>query len=135
MIGGLSSRLRRHPAGKQIDRQRGSGFALSPIPTRRMASKEIPVERSSPSRARVEKSIADGEREALGRARLFIARNLGGYLFLLPALFIFPLFFWDPLLRVCILSFQTVDMIKPAVCHALPNYQNVFPHPLLLLAR
>jgi hypothetical protein len=28
-----------------------------------MSSKEIPVERSSPSRARVEKSFADGEGE------------------------------------------------------------------------
>src|SRR5260370_11524870 len=134
MIGGLSSRLRRHPSGKQIDRQRGSAFALSPIPTRRMASKEIPVERSSPSRARVEKSIADGEREALGRARLFIARNLGGYLFLLPALFIFALFVWYPLVLGFILSFQSVDMINPAVWVGWTNYQKVFSDPLFGVA-
>ena len=82
MIGLLSSRLRRHPAGKQIERQRGSGLALPPAPTRGMFSKEIPVERSSPSLgAGVEQGASQGEREALGRARLFIARNLSGYLF------------------------------------------------------
>ncbi len=73
--------------------------------------KEISVERSSPSPssllpqepsrpprdARVEKSVSQGERQALHKARLFFRRNLGGYLFLLPALVIFALFVWYPL--------------------------------------
>src|SRR5260370_9369734 len=126
MTGRAPCRLRRRAAGKQIDRPRGSAFALPPIPTRRMSSKEIPVERSSPSRgASVEKSVAESEREALGRARLFIARNLGGYLFLLPALFIFSLFVWYPLVSVFILNFQYAEMINPAVWVGWTNYQKV----------
>jgi hypothetical protein len=115
MIGLLSSRLRRHPAGKQIERQRGSGLALPPAPTRGMFSKEIPVERSSPSLGAGVEQGASQEGEALGRARLFIARNLSGYLFLLPAIFIFVLFVWYPLVLGFSLSFQSVDMINPAV--------------------
>src|SRR5260370_16401023 len=131
MMGRLWTGLRRRRVGKQIDRQGGSGFALPPIPTRRMSSKEIPVERSSPSRgASVERSVAESERQALGRARLFIARNLGGYLFLLPALFIFALVVWYPLVLGFILSFQIVDMIKSAVWVGWTRYQKVFSGPL-----
>src|SRR5260370_41728905 len=58
----------------------------------------LPQEPSRPPRdARVEKSVSQGERQALRKARLFLRRNLGGYLFLLPALVIFALFVWYPL--------------------------------------
>jgi multiple sugar transport system permease protein len=98
-------------------------------------SKEIPVERSSASRgARVDKDVSRGELEALGRARLFISRNLGGYLFLLPALFIFALFVWYPLVLGFILSFQSVDMINPAVWVGWTNYHKVFSDPLFGVA-
>src|SRR5258708_28483403 len=115
MIGRQWSRLRHPPAGNHIDRQRGRGFALPPVPTRPMFSKEISVERSSPSRgarpsrsARSEESVSRGEGLALGRARLFTSRNLGGYLFLLPPLFIFALFVWYPLVLRSMLTFPTV---------------------------
>jgi multiple sugar transport system permease protein len=134
MIGLLSSRLRRHPAGKQIERQRGSGLALPPAPTRGMFSKEIPVERSSPSLGAGVEQGASQEGEALGRARLFIARNLSGYLFLLPAIFIFVLFVWYPLVLGFSLSFQSVDMINPAVWVGWTNYQKVFSDPLFGVA-
>src|SRR5258708_12496592 len=98
MIGRLWSRLRHPPAGNHIDRQRGRGFALPPVPTRPMFSKEISVERSSPSRgarpsrsARSEESVSRGEGLALGRARLFISRTLAAHLFHLPSLLIYPL--------------------------------------------
>jgi multiple sugar transport system permease protein len=97
-----------------------------------MLGKVVAVERSSPSR--VEKSVAQGEGHALGNARLFLRRNLGGYVFLLPALFIFALFVWYPLLLGFIISFQSIDMINPAVWVGWTNYQKVFSDPLFGIA-
>jgi multiple sugar transport system permease protein len=100
-----------------------------------MSSKEISVERSSPSRgARVEQTITEGEGAALDKARLFIRRNLGGYLFLLPALLIFALFVWYPLVLGFVLSFQSVDMINPAIWVGWANYHKVFSDPLFSVA-
>jgi multiple sugar transport system permease protein len=110
--------------------------------------KEISVERSSPSPssllpqepsrprrdARVEKSVSQEERQALRKARLFFRRNLGGYLFLLPALVIFALFVWYPLVLGFIISFQNVDMINPAIWVGWTNYRRVFSDPLFGIA-
>ena len=110
--------------------------------------KEISVELSSPSPSsllpqepsrpprdtRVEKSVSQGERQALRKARLFFRRNLGGYLFLLPALVIFALFVWYPLVLGFIMSFQSVDMINPAVWVGWTNYRHVFSDPLFGIA-
>jgi multiple sugar transport system permease protein len=70
----------------------------------------------------------------VSRARLFIRRNLAGYLFLLPALVIFALFVWYPLVLGFIMSFQNVDMINPAVWVGWSNYQNVLTDPLFGVA-
>src|SRR5258708_14150196 len=95
-----------------------------------MFSKEISVERSSPSRgarpsrsARSEESVSRGEGLDLGGARLFISRNLGGYLFFLPALFIFALFVWYSLVLGFNLIFQNLDMINPAIWLGRAKYQ------------
>jgi len=110
--------------------------------------KEISVERSSPSPssllpqessrpprdARVEKSVSQAELQALRKARLFFRHNLGGYLFLLPALVIFALFVWYPLVLGFIMSFQNVDMINPAVWVGWTNYRKVFSDPLFGIA-
>jgi multiple sugar transport system permease protein len=110
--------------------------------------KEISVERSSPSPstllpqepsrpprdARVEKSVSQGEHLALRKARLFFQRNLGGYLFLLPALVIFALFVWYPLVLGFIMSFQSVDMINPPFWVGWANYRQVFSDPLFGIA-
>jgi multiple sugar transport system permease protein len=98
-----------------------------------MIRKELLVERSSPS-ARVETSASPGERQVLHGARLFLRRNLSGYLFLLPALVIFALFVWYPLVLGLIMSFQNVDMINPAVWVGWSNYQRVFSDPLFGVA-
>jgi multiple sugar transport system permease protein len=90
------------------------------------------VERSSP--LRVDQGVAQGERHSLSSARLFLARNLGGYLFLLPALLIFALFVWYPLVLGFVMSFQNVDMINPAVWVGWTNYQKVFSDPLFAVA-
>src|SRR6202171_1691171 len=93
------------------------------------------MERSSvPSASRVERSVGQGELQALGKARLFLQRNLGGYLFLLPALLIFALFVWYPLVLGFVMSFQNVDMINPAAWVGWTNYQKVFSDPLFGIA-
>src|SRR5260221_9602625 len=74
------------------------------------------------------------ERQALRRTRLFFQRNLGGYLFLLPALVIFALFVWYPVVLGFIMSFQNVDMINPAAWVGWVNYRNVFSDPLFGIA-
>src|SRR5258707_1563091 len=74
------------------------------------------------------------ERQALRKARLFFHRNLGGYLFLLPALVIFALFVWYPVVLGFIISFQNVDMINPAVWVGWTNYRHVFSDPLFGIA-
>jgi multiple sugar transport system permease protein len=66
--------------------------------------------------------------------RLFISQNLAGYLFLLPALLIFGLFVWYPLVLGFVMSFQSVDMINPAVWVGWANYQKVFSDPLFGVA-
>jgi len=90
----------------------------------------------APQEARIEKSasISSGARQALRRVRLFFRRNLGGYLFLLPALAIFALFVWYPLVLGFIMSFQSVDMINPAVWVGWANYRAVFSDPLFGIA-
>src|ERR1700693_1478963 len=89
-----------------------------------------------PQDARVEKSagVSLGERLALRRARLFFRRNLGGYLFLLPALVIFALFVLYPVVLGFLLRFQRGDMINPAVWVGWTNYRAVFSDPLFGIA-
>jgi multiple sugar transport system permease protein len=99
-----------------------------------MFSKVISVERSSPSAARVEENVYQGEHQALSNARLFLRRNLAGYLFLLPALAIFALFVWYPLVLGFVMSFQNVDIINPSVWVGWTNYQKVFSDPLFGIA-
>lgn len=95
----------------------------------------LPQEPSrTPQETRAEKSVAPGRRQPLRKARLFIQRNLGGYLFLLPALMIFALFVWYPLVLGFIMSFQSVDMINPALWVGWANYRRVFADPLFGIA-
>jgi len=68
------------------------------------------------------------------KARLFLQRNLAGYLFLLPALMIFALFVWYPLVLGLVMSFQSVDMLNPAVWVGWTNYQHVLSDPLFAVA-
>jgi multiple sugar transport system permease protein len=90
------------------------------------------VPNMSPPRA--EKSMSQSERGTLGQVGLFLQRNLGGYLFLLPALAIFALFVWYPLVLGFVMSFQNVDMINPAAWVGWANYQKVFSDPLFGIA-
>jgi multiple sugar transport system permease protein len=82
----------------------------------------------------VAKPVSRVERGSLVKARVFLRRNLGGYLFLLPALAIFALFVWYPLLLGFVMSFQNIDMLNPAVWVGWTNYQKVFSDPLFGIA-
>src|SRR5712664_1464708 len=103
-----------------------------------MFPKEMSVERSSPSSSvllpQEEKGASTGDRQALGRVRLFLRRNLSGYLFLLPALLIFALFVWYPIISGILMSFQSVDLINPSRWVGVANYQEVFRDPLFVIA-
>ncbi|WP_242527395.1 carbohydrate ABC transporter permease [Ktedonosporobacter rubrisoli] len=63
-----------------------------------------------------------------------IRRNLGGYLFLLPALFVFALFVWYPVILGIMMSFQSIDLINPAIWVGLKNYLHIFADPLFVIA-
>ena len=61
-------------------------------------------------------------------------RNLSGYLFLLPALLIFALFVWYPIILGFVMSFQNIDMINPAMWVGWENYRHVLTDPLFAVA-
>src|SRR3984893_8826230 len=75
-----------------------------------------------------------GERQMWQKVKRVMRRNLSGYLFLLPALLVFALFVWYPLILGFIISFQNVDMINPAIWVGWTNYQKVFSDPLFGIA-
>jgi multiple sugar transport system permease protein len=60
--------------------------------------------------------------------------NLSGYLFLLPALLIFALFVWYPIIQGFIMSFQSIDMINPPAWIGWENYRQVLTDPLFAVA-
>jgi len=96
-------------------------------------SSSSPSSLSSQEQSRLPQDALAG-RQALRKAHLFFQRNLGGYLFLLPALVIFALFVWYPVVLGFIMSFQNVDMINPAVWVGWANYRHVFSDPLFGIA-
>ena len=53
---------------------------------------------------------------------------------MLPAILIFALFVWYPLVLGLVMSFQSIDMINPAVWVGWTNYQKVFSDPLFGIA-
>ncbi|GLV53433.1 sugar ABC transporter permease [Dictyobacter sp. S3.2.2.5] len=63
-----------------------------------------------------------------------VRRNSAGYLFLLPALLTFALFVWYPVILGIAMSFQSVDMINPALWIGWANYHTVLLDPLFRIA-
>ena len=74
------------------------------------------------------------KRQAPQKIKYVIRRNLSGYLFLLPALLVFALFVWYPIILGFVMSFQNIDMINPAVWVGWGNYQHVITDPLFSVA-
>ena len=70
----------------------------------------------------------------LQKVKRVFRRNFSGYLFLLPALLIFGLFVWYPIILGFIMSFQSVDLITPATWVGWANFRAVFSDPLFSVA-
>ncbi|WP_329161692.1 sugar ABC transporter permease [Streptomyces anulatus] len=58
-------------------------------------------------------------------------KQLTAWLFLVPALLIFGLFAWWPIVRSLLLSFQRTNLVDPAVWVGLDNFRTLFADPLL----
>ncbi|MFF3123720.1 carbohydrate ABC transporter permease [Streptomyces sp. NPDC057908] len=85
-------------------------------PSRRPAAvAKEPVPRTLPQR-----------RRGTGSRKQFTA-----WLFLVPALLVFGLFAWWPIVRSLLLSFQKTNLVEPAVWVGLDNFRTLFDDPLL----
>ncbi|MGX1953017.1 carbohydrate ABC transporter permease [Streptomyces anulatus] len=65
-------------------------------------------------------------RRGIGARKQFTA-----WLFLVPALLVFGLFAWWPIVRSLLLSFQRTNLVEPAVWVGLDNFRTLFADPLL----
>lgn len=79
------------------------------------------------------RSISKGA-QAMQKVKRGMRRNLSAYLFLLPALLIFVLFVWYPIVMGLLMSFQSVDLINPTVWVGWANYREVLADPLFAIA-
>lgn len=79
-------------------------------------------------------SAAQEEQSLLRRLKQGVRRNLSGYLFLLPALLIFAVFVWYPIILGFAMSFQSIDMINPPAWVGWANYRRVLSDPLFAVA-
>src|SRR5258706_1084143 len=103
-----------------------SSSSTSPLSLQEPASQNTPAQGSE--------SAALKERRAAHKWKRAIQSNLSGYLFLLPALLIFALFVWYPIVFGFLMSFQKVDLINPSRWAGFANYREVFSDPLFGLA-
>ncbi|MFF7156006.1 ABC transporter permease subunit [Streptomyces sp. NPDC008139] len=58
-------------------------------------------------------------------------KQITAWLFLLPAVLVFGLFAWWPIVRSLLLSFQRTNLVDPAVWVGFDNFRAVFDDPLL----
>ncbi|OKJ54719.1 ABC transporter permease [Streptomyces sp. CB02115] len=58
-------------------------------------------------------------------------KQFTAWLFLVPALLVFGLFAWWPIVRSLLLSFQRTNLVEPAVWVGLDNFRTLFADPLL----
>ncbi|MFG1819282.1 carbohydrate ABC transporter permease [Kribbella sp. NPDC049174] len=65
------------------------------------------------------------------RRRATLRRELLGLVFLAPALLVFGLFSWWPILRGLLISFQRTNLVDPAVWVGLENFRAVLTDPLV----
>jgi multiple sugar transport system permease protein len=63
-----------------------------------------------------------------------VKKHFWGYVFLLPALIVFILFLWVPIVRSIIYSFQIVDVMKGNSFTGFDNYKTIFHDPEILTA-
>ncbi|GGV86445.1 sugar ABC transporter permease [Streptomyces gelaticus] len=60
-----------------------------------------------------------------------VRKQLTAWLFLVPALLVFGLFAWWPIVRSLLISFQKTNLVEPAVWVGLDNFRTLFDDPLL----
>jgi multiple sugar transport system permease protein len=65
------------------------------------------------------------------RGRGFGRNTLTALIFLIPALGIFGLFSWWPIIRGLLISFQRTNLVEPATWVGLDNFRALFADPLL----
>ncbi|WP_329366470.1 sugar ABC transporter permease [Streptomyces sp. NBC_00669] len=70
-------------------------------------------------------------RPARRRGGTAARRQFTAWLFLLPAVLVFGLFAWWPIVRSLLLSFQRTNLVDPAVWVGFDNFRAVFADPLL----
>jgi len=68
------------------------------------------------------------------RKRINISNQVTAYLFLLPALFVFGLFAWFPIIKTIIFSFQKVSLVGESTWIGLSNFQRMLADPLFKVA-
>jgi multiple sugar transport system permease protein len=91
----------------------------------------LPVELAFDGTERSGTSVARPPRPARGgRWR----RDLAALAFLLPALLVFGVFSWWPMIRGIALAFQQTNLVDPAAWVGLDNFQRLFADPLVLIA-
>jgi multiple sugar transport system permease protein len=78
--------------------------------------------------------VSQGKQQPQWKMLPVIQRNLSDYLFLLPALVIFGLFVWYPIIMGFVMSFQNIDLINPPVWVGWANYRRVISDPLFGIA-
>ncbi|ACZ42010.1 binding-protein-dependent transport systems inner membrane component [Thermobaculum terrenum ATCC BAA-798] len=63
-----------------------------------------------------------------------VRRNVVAYLYIVPALVLFAVFLWWPILQAFIVSFQHVDLSFQPRCVGLQNFRDVITDPLFFTA-
>ena len=63
-----------------------------------------------------------------------LRNQINAYLFLLPALIIFALFSWYPIITTIVYSFQKVGLTGPSEWVGLQNYTRMFGNPVFVVA-
>lgn len=68
------------------------------------------------------------------RQKLRLSDQISAYLFLLPALFVFGLFAWFPILKTIVFSFQKVNLMGESTWVGLSNFQRMLADPAFKIA-
>jgi multiple sugar transport system permease protein len=68
------------------------------------------------------------------RWRRFLQENIPAYLYLLPALFVFAMYLWWPIVQAFLVAFQHVDLIHPPTWNGLDNFRKVLSDPVFFKA-
>ena len=78
--------------------------------------------------------VSRRRRHPLQRVRKVTLYNPGDYVFLIPAIAVFGLFVWYPIIMGFVMSFQNIDLINPSVWVGWANYRHVISDPLFGVA-